>query len=400
MTGSPAVGKGILTGAPVSDERGSPSVTNGKINVGAISLVPMASASITGKMIQATEGQLFQGQVATLQVSGAGANDTFTATIDWGDQSVPNAGTFTGSNGSYTINGSHTYADEGPYTIIIKAARTASPTSVIASGTSMASVAEGDKLSGKVTPGLTAAGLQFSGTVATFTDSDTASPATDFMATISWGDKTTSPGTVSASNGSFTVAGSHSYSGTGSLPIGVTLTEKTPGSATTTANGSLAVTSSSPRETIGDVLDSLTALKATATGDNAHRLARAIHKLTAALGSSLWINDSHLSPEDGETVFDRVKDATQRLFELYKDEHSNLPKDALLSNLMKLAQATEELASIAIMEASAEDENEHELDEAKNELARGISAWNAGQFDSVIDHFKNAWQDAEHVLRD
>jgi hypothetical protein len=34
---SPAIGKGIVTGAPATDERGFPSVTHGQINVGAVS---------------------------------------------------------------------------------------------------------------------------------------------------------------------------------------------------------------------------------------------------------------------------------------------------------------------------------------------------------------------------
>jgi hypothetical protein len=37
LSGSPAIGKGILPGAPAKDERGFPSVVNGKINVGAVS---------------------------------------------------------------------------------------------------------------------------------------------------------------------------------------------------------------------------------------------------------------------------------------------------------------------------------------------------------------------------
>ena len=40
LVGSPAFGKGILFGAPSTDERGFPSVVNGKINVGAVSNVP------------------------------------------------------------------------------------------------------------------------------------------------------------------------------------------------------------------------------------------------------------------------------------------------------------------------------------------------------------------------
>jgi hypothetical protein len=37
LVGSPAIGEGILPGAPATDERGFPSVVNGKINVGAVS---------------------------------------------------------------------------------------------------------------------------------------------------------------------------------------------------------------------------------------------------------------------------------------------------------------------------------------------------------------------------
>ena len=36
----------------------------------------------------------------------------FTATIDWGD-GVTTTGTVVGSNGSFTVDGGHTYADEG-----------------------------------------------------------------------------------------------------------------------------------------------------------------------------------------------------------------------------------------------------------------------------------------------
>ncbi|HLJ95841.1 MAG TPA: CHRD domain-containing protein, partial [Gemmataceae bacterium] len=42
LSGSPAIGKGILSGAPANDERGLPSVTNGTINVGAVSLIPQS----------------------------------------------------------------------------------------------------------------------------------------------------------------------------------------------------------------------------------------------------------------------------------------------------------------------------------------------------------------------
>ena len=60
------------------------------------------------------------------------------------------------------------------------------------------------------TPVSATEGTQFSGQVATFTDSDTTQTHT---ATINWGDATTSVGTVTESNGSGTVSGTHTYVG-------------------------------------------------------------------------------------------------------------------------------------------------------------------------------------------
>jgi hypothetical protein len=45
LSGSPAIGKGIIPGIVPTDERGFPSVVNGKVNVGAVSQAPDDSAS-------------------------------------------------------------------------------------------------------------------------------------------------------------------------------------------------------------------------------------------------------------------------------------------------------------------------------------------------------------------
>lgn len=498
LAGSPAVGNGILTGAPATDERGSASITNGKINVGAVSLVPAAAASITGQTIQASEGQQFNGQVATLQNPSAQANDTFTATIDWGDKTAPTTGTVAGSNGSYSISGSHSYAEEGQYTITINAAKSTNATSPIATGTSTANiaeadltvkampltltegqsfsgtvatfsdpgaaandtftatiswgdnssstgtvtlgkgsysvsgshtytdegsfpvsisvtesgasqgsagtstatVAEGDQLAGKVPTTLTAAvGLSFSGTVATFADSYTASMAKDFTATIAWGDQSSSTGTVSGSNGAFSVAGIHTYGSAGSFSVSVTLTEKGPGSATATANGSIAVSALAPRPAIQDVLNTLPAMKhAATTSADTNKLGDVIDKLTPALWPSRWIDDYHLQPTLGQNVFDSVNSAVTELFGMYQDPTSRVPKNQLLGILNKLAQAMEQLASTAIADAIAKNGNQNQINNAKQELANGVNDLNAGNFGTVIGHFKNAWQDAEQAV--
>jgi sugar lactone lactonase YvrE len=73
--------------------------------------VTAAPLSATGVNLSVTAGAPFSGTVATFttpdQIDGAAA---FTATITWGDGSTSN-GLIAGSNGSFTVSGSHTYAD-------------------------------------------------------------------------------------------------------------------------------------------------------------------------------------------------------------------------------------------------------------------------------------------------
>jgi hypothetical protein len=65
----------------------------------------------------------------------------------------------------------------------------------------------------------------FTTEVATFTSTDTSAPASDFSATIDWGDGSApSTGTVSGSSGSFTVDGTHTYALDGTTPDPVTVT--------------------------------------------------------------------------------------------------------------------------------------------------------------------------------
>src|SRR4029077_15239505 len=77
----------------------------------------------------------------------------------------------------------------------------------------------------------------FSGTVATFTDTDTVTATGDLSATINWGDGTpATAGTISGSSGSFTVSGTHTYSASGTDQVTVTSANDAPGTPTATAN--------------------------------------------------------------------------------------------------------------------------------------------------------------------
>ena len=94
------------------------------------------------------------------------------------------------------------------------------------------------------------AGQSFSGAVATFADSNTSILASGLTATINWGDGTTATaGVVSGTNGSFTVAGSHTYAAPRTDTVAVTLTEKSPGTATATADSTARVAAQPPPAT-------------------------------------------------------------------------------------------------------------------------------------------------------
>jgi hypothetical protein len=80
--------------------------------------------------------------------------------------------------------------------------------------------------------------LVFSGTVATFSDANAAAPLSDFTATISWGDGTSSAGTVSGT-GPYTVTGSHTYLEGGAYATSVAI--KDVGGSTLTVSGSAAI---------------------------------------------------------------------------------------------------------------------------------------------------------------
>jgi hypothetical protein len=178
------------------------------------------------------EGSDFNGAVAMFTDDDDSANaSSFTATIDWGDGSGVTAGTIAQSDTVFIVLGEHTYNDEGIFTVTVTISDV-SPGTGTATTTSTATVTEADVLSGTPTSFSVPAGVSFTTTVASFTDTLTSNVVGDFTATIDWGDATTSAGTVSGSAGAFQVSGTHTYAGSGTFSVVVTLTDDAPGTAT------------------------------------------------------------------------------------------------------------------------------------------------------------------------
>jgi len=164
---------------------------------------------------------------------------SFTATINWGDGTTT-TGRVTGSNGVFTVTGGHSYADEGSFPLGVTITNKANNTSLPLSGT--VAVAETDVLTARGLAFSARTGQAFSGKVATFTDRNTSNVASDFSATINWGDGTTTAGVITDTRGTISVSGTHTYASSGRDAVTVTLSDDAPGTATATAHSTATVT--------------------------------------------------------------------------------------------------------------------------------------------------------------
>jgi Bacterial Ig-like domain (group 1) len=178
----------------------------------------------TGKDVSATEGQSFTAPVATFHDpdTAATANE-YSATINWGDASSSSGTITSNGGGDFTVSGTHIYAEEGSYTVTVTITD-ADDSSNTATTTSTATVADAALTASCAA---TASLQAFSGSTATFTDADSGGIATDYTATINWGDLSSSAGTISGGpgNGPYTVSSSHTYTSTGFFTVTTTITD-------------------------------------------------------------------------------------------------------------------------------------------------------------------------------
>ncbi len=236
-----------------------------------------APLSILGGNLNLTEGAQFSGAVATFtDADPNGTLSDYTATIRWGDGTTT-SGTISAISGGFQIAGQHSYADEGNLTafVIVKDAGGASATATIA-----ATIAEGDFLTGGLAPITPTEGTTFSGVVANINNTNVNGVASDFTATIDWGDGTITSGTISGSGGAFAISGSHIYSDEGAFVLSVTMVDDPPGTAAITLSGNIAVAEG----------DTLTPLPANLTTTEGHTFS----------GSVASFSDTNLAAKPGD----------------------------------------------------------------------------------------------------
>jgi PKD repeat protein len=279
----------------------------------AMSTATVAAIRANGVSFDATTNQADTGQqVATFQVGDPNATASdFTATIDWGDNSTPTDGTITpepsplevagssdnsGSSSTsaiaiklppggnplpipwpfpngFSVTGDHTYTADGSYTVKVtitdqnKNSVTTTATATVSNGVIRAQGLDFDATTNQADTGQT---------VAEFTATDPNASASDFKASIRWGDGGMSDGTINpepiplgvagASGGTstatpgsgtqpaviigkdpipwpyfdrFSVSGDHTYKQAGTYTVTVTITDTNGDTATTTSTATV-----------------------------------------------------------------------------------------------------------------------------------------------------------------
>ena len=193
------------------------------------------TATITGGVEGVTAATL--SAMFTDANAGATASD-FSGTIAWGDGTTTaftNAAV-AGSNGNFTVSGSHLYAEEGTYRQTVTINDVGGSTTTDSGSTTVADAplaAAGTMLSGTE-------GAALAATVATFTDANPNAPLSDFTATINWGDGRNSIGTITENAGVFSVAGTHTYAEEGSYTSVVTISDVGGSTAQATSTATIA----------------------------------------------------------------------------------------------------------------------------------------------------------------
>ena len=169
----------------------------------------VADAALTGSAaasVTATEGATATLTNATFTDANPGDHRPTSRGRSTGATAPPrhfdsSAVSYNSGTGNYTVAGSHIYAEEvtGTDTITVTVNDDGGQSTTITGAATVADAA----LTASGTPVSATEGNAVTATVATFTDANPLATTADFTATITWGDGTTSDGTITEKNGVF-----------------------------------------------------------------------------------------------------------------------------------------------------------------------------------------------------
>jgi cyclophilin family peptidyl-prolyl cis-trans isomerase len=318
------------------------------ITVNTTATIAPAAITATGVNVSPTEGTaLTNTVVATFTDSTAGVQASrFTASIAWGD-GAKSSGTVTlnTSTGRFDVAGTHTYAEEGKFTVSVAITDTGTPSDT--AGGPVTTVATADGIDALFTPAgqsfSALQGISLTTVVAFFSDADAGAKAANYVATIHWGDGTTSLGTVTGlGKGGFQIMGTHTYALSGAFAVSTTITENdSANDPTFVANGTASVG---------------------ATTSNSRYLDRLFHDILNRAPSAVETNFYSSLLAKGTTFqavaalversIENLYQEVNRLYELFL--HHEGDHDSLTNSVMHLLHGHDTLAMIASVLAGSD----------------------------------------------
>ena len=187
-------------------------------------------------------------------------------------------------------------------------------------------------------------------------------------------------------------------------PSGKTLTVKSVGMNSTAQNAAVEPNGMQARTIFSFQIDGFESLKGSTEAirnelsdarDSAEnnkdidRLTDAIRKLDDASNPDVWLPDgNHLVCTDGDAIFNRYKDAVQKLMEMIQDTSTPAIPDATIQNWINVLVAIDrDLAQTAIIEAS----DPKKIAKALEDLDKGDADAARGDFDTAIEDYRRAW---------
>ena len=215
---------------------------NGGVNYSIASAINVADAPLVATGVRVTAGvgsagSYYLGTVDDAAGKFSAATD-LTATINWGDGTPGTVGQLVAVPSipsKFTLYGEHAYLIAGSFslqaTITDVGGSTASLSSLVTINTAA--------LFATFAPFEVQEKTPFSSSVAHFVSQNSLAIASNFAATVNWGDGSSSPGIVTRTGGGFDVAGSHTYATSGNFPVSVGITSNE--NVTTFAQGNATV---------------------------------------------------------------------------------------------------------------------------------------------------------------
>ena len=210
----------------VTDDGGSTAMATGTAEVAD---APLTAGTLTLSGNPVEGGTPAMASFGFTDANTAATTADYTATIVWGDGNTTNDATVsaTATPGAFTVSGSHVYHEYGTYPVSVSVADDGG--SATSSATVPVTVADAllSALPNPTIPDATTNG-SFQVPVAAFADANPFGTASEFTATISWGDGYSSIGSVTETGSSATasdweVTGSHQYSSNGTYQVSTTV---------------------------------------------------------------------------------------------------------------------------------------------------------------------------------